>query len=243
MTYPNGEVPFSVLVHIVDNIWLPPGTAARFAWAFDIAFQKYGIRLRFTPDRDGLGGWNGFRPRSAQVLYKKHYGKLAAAVGFSTHGGNVGGREIFAADIDNWAQLGWARFAAVMRLAGLTVDYVTPREEWHVVDLNNPWVVPSFTSSGGGSALNPGSSTTLIAPEEDEMNDRYIHWKRYDGVQMNAIYNTVSGFWTAWESSDGTYNTNVANGHEIKVTIPVSESHARAIERSCADVRRLAAKS
>lgn len=225
MTYRNGEVPFSVLVHIVDNIWLPPGTAARFAWAFDIAFQKYGIRLRFTPDRDGLGGWNGFRPRSAQVLYKKHYGRLAAAVGFSTHGGNVGEREIFAADIDNWAQLGWARFAAVMRLAGLTVDYVTPREEWHVVDLNDPWAVPSFASGGGGSALNPGSSTTLIVPEEDDM-DLYFVTDSVDG-------NGVPG-WMLRRTSNGrfiTLRTDAPNAQTIANSWARLYGNARQISR------------
>ena len=186
----NGLVPFTVLVHITGNIWLPAGTAARFAWAFDMAYRKYGVRLRFTPDRDGLGGWNGFRPLSAQKLYRKHYGIMAAPAGFSSHGGSYRGRECFAGDIDNWAELGWARFASIMRLAGLTVDFVSPREQWHVGDMNNPWVVPAFASGGSGSALNPGSTTTLVIPEEDTM--RHYFCTNVDGNNIAgwALLNT-----------------------------------------------------
>lgn len=250
--YANGLVPFAVLVHITANIWLPPGTAARFAWAFDMAYQKYGIRLRFTPGRDGLGGWNGFRPLSAQKLYRKHYGIMAAVPGFSTHGGNVNGREVFAADIDNWAELGWARFAAIMRLAGLAVDFVKPREQWHVGDFNNPWWIPAFASGGGGSAVAPPPAPKPAPPEseEDDMprNTGVIYRTPQNAPasqqrHVALIHNTGSGFEFEFDNGvgggpfDGGFTTKMAVAYDTPSWVEISEGAVGNIKRSLASVR------
>lgn len=163
--YANGQVPLSVLVHVAANIWLPPGTLARWNWAVQQAKAKYGVTLRITGQHSSAWNtWNGYRPFSAQILYRNAYGIMAAYPGTSSHGGTYRGKEMFAIDVDNWAELGWARFAAIMRLAGLTVDFVSPQELWHVGDMNNVWAIPAFASGGSGSAINPGTPSKP-APE------------------------------------------------------------------------------
>lgn len=186
MAYPNGEVPRHKLIHVRNNIWLPAGTLARWNWAVEQGVKKYGVRLRITGQNStGTYTWNGYRPLSAQKLYRTAFGNLAAMPGHSSHGGLYWyqGRhqEVFAIDVDNWAEMGWARFVALMRLAGLTTDFVSPREQWHVGDFNNPWVIPAFASSGSGSHLNP-KPAPKPAPKPDESEE--------DDMEMHYIYST-----------------------------------------------------
>lgn len=135
--YANGRVPLDGLVHLGGDHYLPAGTAARWRWMQRAAREKYGVELRITP------GWNGYRPYDIQVQYRKELGIYAATPGTSSHGGTFQGVEMFAIDVDNWAELGWGRFAALCRLAGLITDFVSPRELWHVGDRNNVWAVPA----------------------------------------------------------------------------------------------------
>jgi hypothetical protein len=141
MGYANGMIPLNLLVHLGADHYLPPGTAARWKWLQRLAFEKYGVWLVITP------GFNAYRPLSVQVKLKKELGKWAAAPGFSTHGGVVNGRTVFAIDVNNWAALGWARFSALCRLAGFTVNFVTPEELWHIGDYNDGWTVPAGADS------------------------------------------------------------------------------------------------
>jgi hypothetical protein len=79
---------------------------------------------------------------------------------------------------------------------------------------------------------------TPADPEEnEEMRDKYMWKRRKDGVIVNAIYNTMSGYFQPFESSNADYNTNKARGHDIAATFEVSESDWASIERACADVR------
>ncbi|MBT2484848.1 MULTISPECIES: hypothetical protein [unclassified Microbacterium] len=190
MAYRNGEVPLHKLIHVQNNIWLPAGTLARWNWAVQQGVKKYGVRLRITGQNStGKYTWNGYRPLSAQKLYRNAFGQLAAVPGWSSHGGWYHNQEVFAIDVDNWAEMGWARFAALMRLAGLRVDFVSPREQWHVGDFNNPWVIPAFASSGSGSHLNP-KPAPKPAPkpdesEEDDMEPSYVYNRApYDRVYV-----------------------------------------------------------
>lgn len=163
MSYPNGQVPFSVLVHLGANFWLPPGTAARWRWFVREGQRRFGVTFRITPDRDSLGGWNAYRPLSAQILYRKHYGNMAAVAGFSSHGGFYRGQEVFAIDVDNWSAVRWADFVQLCREAGFRTDFVVPQERWHIGDFNNPWVIPAF-------AADPTPTPTPNRPlEDDEM--------------------------------------------------------------------------
>jgi hypothetical protein len=186
--YANGEVPLSALIHVQNNIWLPAGTLARWNWVVQQGFAKYGVTLRITGQYSSAWNtWNGYRPLSAQILYKKEYGNLAATPRLSSHGGTYRGQEVFAIDVDNWRDLApgneslaWARFVALMRLAGLTVDFVTPREQWHVGDFNNPWAVPAFASGGGGSHINP------TPKESDVSEDIYVKFGKKGGQPVKA---------------------------------------------------------
>ena len=137
MRYANGRIPLDQLVHLGGDHYLPPGTAARWRWLQKTAWEKYGVWLIITP------GWNAYRPFDIQVIYKRDMGRLAAAPGYSTHGGLVNGQVVFAIDVSNWAALGWDRFKALCRLAGFAVDFVVPQERWHIGDFNDGWVVPA----------------------------------------------------------------------------------------------------
>lgn len=164
MAYPNGEVPLSKLVHLGANFWLPPGTAARWLWFVAEGKRRFNVTFRITPDRDGLGGWNAYRPLSAQILYRKHYGNMAAVARYSSHGGFYQGQEVFAIDVDNWASVPWSDFVALCREAGFRTNFVVPTERWHIGDFNDPWTAPAFT---GGSST-PEIPKPII-PEDDEM--------------------------------------------------------------------------
>lgn len=164
MAYANGRIPLSILVHLGANFYLPAGTAARWRWFVAEGQRRFGVTFRIAPDRDGLGGWNAYRPYDAQVRYKRALGMRAAEPGKSSHGGWFGGREVFAIDVDNWGAVRWADFVRLCQDAGFTVDFVSPQERWHIGDFNNPWVVPGFA---GGS--NPAPTPPTRSLEDDEM--------------------------------------------------------------------------
>lgn len=160
MGYANGRIPLNALVHLGGDHYLPPGTAARWQWLQRLAHEKYGVWLYIT------AGWNAYRPYAVQEDYKRRYGNMAAQPGKSSHGGTYAGQVVFAIDVGNWGTLGWARFAAVCRLAGFTVNFVSPREEWHIGDFNDAWAIPS--GAGTTPTVNPGTTNPVIY-EEDEM--------------------------------------------------------------------------
>ncbi|WP_337004124.1 MULTISPECIES: hypothetical protein [unclassified Microbacterium] len=169
MSYANGRIPLDRLVHLGGEHYLPPGTAARWQWLQRAAWEKYGVWLVITV------GWNAYRPFDIQVIYRRDLGVWAAVPDFSTHGGKVNGREVFAIDVNNWAALGWARFSALCRLAGFTVNFVTPEELWHIGDYNDAWAIPA------------GADTTpTIKPETTRQRRRetMIHaaWRDQNGT-------------------------------------------------------------
>lgn len=85
-----------------------------------------------------------------------------------------------------------------------------------------------------------GGTTPFDAEEEEEdmPKNNYIAWKDSGGKQLNAIVNLGSGFFGPFESSAGSYNTDVAKAFiEGQQTVMVSESHAMAIRDACAAVR------
>ena len=159
--YANGLIPLALLVHLGGDHYLPPGTAARWRWLQRTAWEKYGVWLVIT------AGWNAYRPLHIQVIYKRDLGRWAAAPGFSTHGGKVNGREVFAIDVSNWAVLGWSRFAALCRLAGFTVNFVSPEELWHIGDYNDAWAVPAGANTI--PTINP-ATTRQVTYEEDDVS-------------------------------------------------------------------------
>ena len=59
-----------------------------------------------------------------------------------------------------------------------------------------------------------------------------------NGKQINAIFNTQSGFFHTFESENGEYNTNILRTFGVPwPSSMVSESHFDAVERDCAAVR------
>lgn len=174
MSYANGRYPLHLFVHRGGNLYFTPSLNARWNEMVRLAVEKYGVRLYVTGDIDGLGGWNVYRPFDPQVAYRRHYGIRAAVPGTSSHGGKFRGQEVFALDIANVnalapgnQSLANARLTALARAVGLTVNFVTPIEWWHVGDFNPPWTAPSF----GAVAINPG---TTNRPEEDDMSQQSV---------------------------------------------------------------------
>lgn len=234
--YPNGRYPLGMFVHLGGDLYLSPSLNARWNEAVRLGIEKYGVRLHITgPSPRGWDGANGYRWLEKQVQYKSAFGIWAAYPGASSHGGSYRGREVFALDVANWRDLAygnqslaWARFVALMRVVGLTTDFVSPREEWHVGDFNNAWVVPSF----GHIQVNPDATNR----HEEEMTDKYCYYT--DGATvMNAIYNTGSGYFQQFQSSNGEYNTAKLRGHGISVSFQVSKSDFDSIKSACAEVR------
>lgn len=138
--YRNGEVPLSELVHLGGEHYLPRGTATRWRWMVDTCLAKYGVQLRITP------GYNAYRPLWVQRDYKRLLGKWAAAPGHSSHGLTYKGRDFAAIDVQNWADVGWGRFAALCRMAGFKTNFVSPQELWHIGD-PDPYSVPGIQIS------------------------------------------------------------------------------------------------
>jgi hypothetical protein len=148
----NGNIPESDMVEIGRGydrygLWkhlLPAGTLRRWRYLVALALRKYGVVLYIT------AGWNAYRPLWVQRLYRTALGIWAAIPGTSSHGGLYNGRLCMAVDVANWRDLApgdeslaWARFKALCRLAGFTVDFVTPQELWHIGDQNDIWAAPA----------------------------------------------------------------------------------------------------
>lgn len=162
--YQNGRAPLSDLVKLGDKHYLPAGTCARWQEMQRLAWEKYGVWLVITP------GWNGYRPLDIQVQYRAELGIYAAVPGTSSHGLTYQGRDCAAIDVNNWQalapgnqSLAWARFVALCRLVGFTVDFVTPQELWHIGDFD-PFMIPAFAAV----TINPA---TTARPTEDDMYD------------------------------------------------------------------------
>lgn len=233
--YTNGRFPLSMMVKLGDKHYLPAGTAARWQWLVRTALEKYGVLLYITY------GWNGYRPYDIQVEYRKELGIWAAVPGYSSHGLIYQGRLCAAIDVGNWQDLApgntalaWARFKALCRLAGFTVDFVSPQELWHIGDFNDIWTAPAF------AAGNTTPATTPAQPEEeDEDMTRNILYKTTDDkyALRAAVTNDTSGLWLEFvDNSAGLMNT-LANRYETGDAVPVSRSMFAAARNSATQLR------
>lgn len=213
--HPNGRFPLSAFIHRGDNIYLTPSLNARWNELVRLALEKYGVRLWITGDIDGLGGWNGYRPWAAQGAYKRHYGRFAAAQGYSSHGGRYNGQIVFALDVANLdalaphnASLARARLTSLAKAVGLRVNFVTPTEWWHLGDFNSPGVVPRF----GHVAINP-KTTNKPAPEPDQEEDtmKVFGYKNpKDGRVWYVTMDFAGGLWDEFVTTDKDYAVSVA---------------------------------
>lgn len=195
--YANGQYPLSDFIHRGGNLYFTPSLNARWDQMVRLGVEKYGVRLFVTGDIDGLGGWNVYRPLLAQRRYKAFYGIRAAAEGKSSHGGRYGGQEVFAVDVANVdalapgnQSLAYARLAALAKAVGLTVNFVTPTEWWHVGDFNPAWSAPVF----GAVAVNP-NTTNRPEPEdeEDDMKPLLMQIKHANGTEPWYVVDYAAG--------------------------------------------------
>lgn len=105
----------------------------------------------------------------------------AAVPGYSFHGLTFQGRDCAAVDVNNWRALApgnespaWPRFVALCRLVGFTVEFVAPREEWHIGGLD-PYTVHAFAAI----VIKPATTARpLQFEEEDRMSNIRRHESR-----------------------------------------------------------------
>lgn len=239
-SYSNGRYPLNNFIYRGGNIYLSPSLNARWNEAVRLALEKYGVRLYITGNGDGLGGWNGYRPYSAQIIYRNYYGEMAATPGYSSHGGYYSGQEVFALDVNNWADLApgnrslaWARFKAIMTIVGLRTDFVSPQELWHVGDFNNAWAVPAF----GQVTIKPGTTNKPKPASEEEDEDMKGMYFTRGGKTVYALFNDDSGFYVEFTGTNPSGNNEIAKNWKTETWMGMTESVAAAIQRSCAEVR------
>lgn len=124
----------------------------------------------------------------------------------------------------NWLRANASKYGLVPE--GFAFD-----EAWH-------YSIPNIFNAVPAGGANTIPAEHEPEPEEDDMKDKYCWYKRKDGVQVNAVYNTISGYFQPFESSDAEYNTEKARGHDVAgPSFEVTESDFQSIQRACAEVR------
>lgn len=106
--------------------------------------------------------------------------------------------------------------------------------------------IGSIPSSGGSTPIpipRPTPNTPDEHDEQQEEDDEMakttgIFYTRADKVTVYALINPVSGFYTEWSGVDGTYNNPLAIAFETGSFAKVTESHAKNLKASCAEVRK-----
>lgn len=173
--YANGKIPSRELVKLGTEHYATPATAQRLRNLIADVLASEGITLRVT------GGPNIYRSIEWQRFYWDALPyPQAASPGTSSHGGEFHGRDSMAADIDNWRELGKAKFYRYANKHGFATDVIS-WEPWHIVDFN-PWVMPA--NSGG---------STPEQSEEDDMNAPDSMYAEVDGVPSWCWLNWAQG--------------------------------------------------
>lgn len=216
--YDNGQAPLSDLVYLGPDFYLPRGTAARWRELLRLGLEKYGVRIEVTP------GWNGYRPLDVQRRYRAELGIMAAVPGYSSHGLTYQGRDCAAVDVNNWRalapwseSLAWSRFVALCRLVGFTVDFVSPRELWHIGDFD-PFNVPAFAAI----VINP-ETTVKPDPEEDEDMATIISSSMGQSL-------AVGGVIVSFGHPDEVRATKSTAGAPVQIVETAAPVHARVLE-------------
>lgn len=204
--YRNGDIPDHLLIRR-GNFLLTAGTWAKWDCLVADVLARFGVRLEIT---DGLGvlrGTGAFRARLMQRQVKAHFvsigqGRLAAAEGTSSHGGEFNGADALAIDVNNYARIPLAEFYAAARRAGFEPGYFNgrngrPYEPWHLIDWEPYRAVPKPPARPAGGASEPAAPTTkeiIMATEvivtEKDNNGKLIA----DRNRRVAFVNTESGF-------------------------------------------------
>ena len=100
--------------------------------------------------------------------------------------------------------------------------------------------------SGVYGFLHPHNNPATPAPipneeskeDEDMAQNAGIFYKGSDGVQHNAVVNTSSGYFGAFDSNVGDYNSGIARAFQTGNFETVSAGHFAVIQAQCAEVRR-----
>lgn len=221
--YPNGQIPEHLLVRVGVEHYATPATAKRLSNLIADVFANEGILLRVT------GGPNIYRNLKWQRFYWDVLPYPQAAYpGTSSHGGEYQGKDAIAADIDNWAQLGKAKFYRYAVKHGFTVN-VFDWEPWHIIDFN-PWVMPS--PSGGGNVTPP-----TLTPEEEEEEMNGFQYKNATGAMVHVLFNSASGFYAEYLGTNPSDNSIIARNWGTGSWPELTASVANAIKISCEATR------
>lgn len=160
-TYRNGDIPDHLLIRR-GNFLLTVGTWSKWDALVADVLARYGVRLEIT---DGIGvmrGTGAFRTRIMQRQVKAHFvsigqGRLAAAEGTSSHGGEFNGRDALAVDVNNYGRIPLEAFYAAARRAGFEPGYFNgrngrPYEPWHLIDWEPYRAVAGTAGTGSEGA-------------------------------------------------------------------------------------------
>lgn len=161
-TYANGQVPYSVVSVVLasgtdaNGYWefrCTPAFAARWTQAKRNAERLFGRTIYIRT------GWNIYRPLFSQQTARRNAcaaGNCAGASvpGYSSHGGNWGGRDCLAVDVDPNG-LTWDQVDQAMEAAGFSARLITEKisgipggERWHYIDFNAFGPAPAGTETG-----------------------------------------------------------------------------------------------
>lgn len=162
MLYTNGLIPLDVVSVVLKSgydsqgrLWehrCTPASAARWAYAVSYAQKKWG---RVPKVKDGA---NFYRNRAWQYIARQDACAAgncngASVVGWSSHGGNWGGRDCLAVDV-NPNGLTWAQVWEAMTAAGFACGLITEKisgipggEPWHCIDFAAFGPMPAFETS------------------------------------------------------------------------------------------------
>lgn len=122
---------------------------------------------------------------------------------------------------------GSASFGAHLHL---TASYTLGSPGW--VPVINPMQFFGLNTNTAGGDKTPLNEESL----EDDMKTTGIYFKR-NSVDVFALINPGSGFYSEWSGVDGTYNNPLAVGFDTGSFVKVTESHARNLAASAAQVR------
>lgn len=233
MRFENGKVPLDLLVRRPargkDFCLMMPGTAVKHDRLVALAAARFDGWVPVVSGPD-----DAYRRLAVQQYYSDTMPPgMAAWPGTSSHGGSFEGMECGAVDYGNWGEIGRAPWFQLARDAGFEPgffngQYGRPVEPWHVID-RTPWHVP-------------GTPKPEIEIEEDDdmskmKGARYV--RAADKKTVYVLFNEGSGFYSEHTTgAGGDYNNPLARNWETGSWPEISESHAGALQRNLALVRR-----